>query len=598
MMKRSSAILSTVLSLVVCAVASALPAHPRLLVTQADWKKLPAKIESEPAIREIVRATLGRADIALKAPPLTHTLIGRRMLSVSRDALEQVLNLSTAWKVSGEKKYLDRCRELLLTVSAFDDWHPAHHLDTAEMQAAVAIGYDWLYDDLTPADRQTIATALLEKGLKTTFQNKSLRNQTNNWNQVCMGGMVLSAIALMDVEPALCTKALDEARTAIKVGMDGSYAADGAYSEGGGYWQYGTDFAILIVEALRSAGLPDAAIVSHPGFLESGRYVVQAYGTSGLLFDYSDSHAGPIGMSTAGIWMARANHSSTQRDFFLPSFLKINSKKPTRFLPLAAFWVPSSAEVTKDKLPLHFQGGGHSPVAFHRTGYGKDDLFLGIKAGMAAVPHGHMDAGSFVLDWAGQRWAEDLGSQDYNSLEQKGIKLFDMKQTSDRWTVFRMNNFSHNALTYNGQLHRVGGSALIVSSKGVPENETLVDLVAPLGLPKNASAKRSFTMNGELKTVTVIDILEGLNPGDKITWHLMTRAKAEKSDGGYTLELGGKQMNLNLSSPQSQSTTASPADPPPAEYDGPTHGMTRVFLNAVAGEDGKIAIKAVFSGQQ
>jgi hypothetical protein len=31
-----------------------------------------------------------------------------------------------------------------------------HFLDVAEMTMAVAIGYDWLYDDLSPASRAAI----------------------------------------------------------------------------------------------------------------------------------------------------------------------------------------------------------------------------------------------------------------------------------------------------------------------------------------------------------------------------------------------------------------------------------------------------------
>ena len=550
-------------------------------------------MEADPAVKEIVRATLASADSMLKAPPLTRTLTGRRMLSVSRDAIEMVLNLSTAWKVTGDRKYLNRCRAELLNLSAFEDWHPIHHLDTAEMQVAVAIGYDWLYDELSPEERKTIETALLEKGLKETFAYKSLQTRNNNWNQVCMGGMVLSSIALMDVEPELCEKALAEARTGIKVGLRGSYPPDGAYSEGGGYWQYGTDFAVLIIEALRSAGLPDAGIVSHPGFLESGRYVLQAYGPSGLLFNYGDSHERSMGLSMAGIWMAGANKSSALRDFFIPPFLKIKDGK-TRFLALTAFWMPTAAEVKEDTLPLHFLGGGHSPVAFHRTGYGKADLFLGIKAGKADVPHGHMDAGSFVLDWAGHRWAADLGSQEYHGLEQRGIVLFDMDQDGDRWTVFRLNNHSHNTLTYNGKLHLVGGESKILSSKGAPENETLLDMAAPLGLPKGATAIRRFTMDPKASTVSVTDSLEGLEPGDEITWQIMTRAVAVQRKDSFELRIGDERMNLALSSPQAVSSKASPADPPPAEYDKPTDGMTRISLSAVAGKDGRIAIKATF----
>lgn len=571
---------------------NAAPPHPRLLVTEADWEKLPARMEADTAVREVIRATIHRADSVLDAPPLTRTLTGRRLLHVSRDALQRTLDLATAWKVTGERRYFERCREELLNVCQFEDWHPVHHLDTAEMQTAVAIGYDWLYHELGAEDRKTIEVALLEKGLKETYAAKYLQTRRNNWNQVCMAGMTLSAIALMEVEPELSARALAEARSGVKFALPHSYPADGAYSEGGGYWAYGTEFSILIVEALRSAGLPDAGIVSHPGFLESGRFIAQVYGSSGLLFNYGDNRERKLGASMAGAWMARETQSAPLRNVFRPPFLKLNGKDHNRMLALTAFWLPPVEGGKENALPLHFLGTGHSPVAFHRTGYGKEDLFLGIKAGKADVPHGHMDAGSFVIDWGGQRWASDLGLQDYHSLEQRGIALFEMTPTSPRWKVFRLNNFTHNTLTYNGRPHDIDGAAVIVSSKGAPTNETIVHMGAPLDLPKGATATRNFKMNDG--SVAVSDTLGGLRPGDRITWHMITRAEVSARAGGFALGLGGKRMELDLSSPQTVSEKATPADPPTNDFDHANPGMTRLFLDAVAGADGKVEIRAVF----
>ena len=43
-----------------------------------------------------------------------------------------------------------------------------------------------------------------------------------------------------------------------------------------------------------------------------------------------------------------------------------------------------------------------------------------------------------------------------------GWKLFDAKQDSDRWRVYRLNNFSHSTLTLGSQLHNVGGMSVVV----------------------------------------------------------------------------------------------------------------------------------------
>ena len=215
--------------------AAEIPPHPRLLVTENDWKNLPSRMKAQPEVAAVIKACMARADSALKAPNLTYVLTGKRMLTVSREAVKRVLDLSTAWKTTGDRRYFDRCRSEMLSLCAFADWHPSHHLDTAEMQAAIAIGYDWLHADLSEADRKTISAALLEKGLKTTLADKRVVSRDNNWNQVCNGGMVLSAIALLDIEPELAQTALKEARINIPIALSAGYTPDGAYAEGAGY---------------------------------------------------------------------------------------------------------------------------------------------------------------------------------------------------------------------------------------------------------------------------------------------------------------------------------------------------------------------------
>ena len=44
-----------------------------------------------------------------------------------------------------------------------------------------------------------------------------------------------------------------------------------------------------------------------------------------------------------------------------------------------------------------------------------------------------MDAGSFIYERKGIRWAIDLGMQNYLSLESRGINLWDQSQEGQRW---------------------------------------------------------------------------------------------------------------------------------------------------------------------
>ena len=41
----------------------------------------------------------------------------------------------------------------MLYMAGYDNWNPEHFLDVAEMTMALSIGYDWLYEVLSPKNR-------------------------------------------------------------------------------------------------------------------------------------------------------------------------------------------------------------------------------------------------------------------------------------------------------------------------------------------------------------------------------------------------------------------------------------------------------------
>jgi len=51
-------------------------------------------------------------------------------------------------------------------------------------------------------------------------------------------------------------------------------------------------------------------------------------------------------------------------------------------------------------------------------------IFVGLHGGSNAFNHSHLDLGSFVLEALGQRWAVDLGADDYNLPGYFGGKRF------------------------------------------------------------------------------------------------------------------------------------------------------------------------------
>ena len=141
-----------------------------------------------------------------KQPPVEHVLIGPRLLDKSRTTLDRVSTLAGLYRLTGDKRYAERAKKELLTVAAFDDWNPSHFLDVAEMTNAVALGYDWLFDYLSPEERASFArrssTKGLEPGLAVYAKKSGWHTAVHNWNQVCNGGMTVGALAIADEEPA------------------------------------------------------------------------------------------------------------------------------------------------------------------------------------------------------------------------------------------------------------------------------------------------------------------------------------------------------------------------------------------------------------
>jgi hypothetical protein len=113
------------------------------------------------------------AESLLTQPPVEYKLEGRRLLGVSREALYRTLTLSATYRLTGDPRFAKRAVGEMEQIASFNDWHPAHFLDVAEMTTAMAFGYDWLYDQLTPEQRASIRQAIIEKGLQAAFEPKT-----------------------------------------------------------------------------------------------------------------------------------------------------------------------------------------------------------------------------------------------------------------------------------------------------------------------------------------------------------------------------------------------------------------------------------------
>lgn len=577
------------------------PTHPRILINANHWSVIKAKSESDPLLAQYLTQVLLGADQLLDAPPLERDQEGRRLLAVAREALGRITILSAARHLQDDPRYARRAEREMHQLAAFSDWNPSHFLDVAEMTAALAIGYDWLYEDLSPASRRTIREGIVRHGLVPGL--RAIRNGAwwttflNNWNQVCFGGLTLGALAVADEQPEIAREILHGARSGIQYGLS-IYAPDGVYPEGPGYWGYGTAYQCLMIEALASALGTSWDLEKSPGFLQSAIAQMHLTGPTGRYFNFSDGQEGSS-FQAPMLWFAKHLNQvelmQSQR-MLLADMLdslppESGRKKWLDILPVL-WWPEDSGRPDFASLPVAWLGNGPHPVAVFRTAWSDSDaLYLAGKGGRADISHAHMDAGSFILEANGVRWAVDLGMQSYHELEARGIELWDKTQHGDRWDVFRLNNRSHNTLTINNQLHRVDGAGHFTH---FDQGSAALDL-SPVFSGQADKVTRRFEIS-ETK-VTISDHLQGLEPGSKVRWTMATRARLEVGAAQAMLHQGGKCLKATLVEGSDGQLHATPADPPADDFNAPNPGTSLLLVDAIAPASGMLKIEMEFEPQ-
>lgn len=526
--------------------------HPRLMLPKGAEKQLLKQIEKDSVWRNIHALTLQEADRIITLPVNERIKTGMRLLAISLENLRRVFVLSYAYRMTGEEKYFKRAEAEMLKAASFSDWNPSHFLDVGEMTMALGIGYDWLYPKLSESSRKTIREAIINKGFVPSYDTAYnwFLDAEHNWNQVCNGGLTFGAIAIADEAPEWSQKILDRAIDRVRLPMR-NYAPDGGYPEGVSYWGYGTLFNVLMISGLESAFGTDYGLGQMPGFMQTGTFAMQMISPLGLQFNFMDNGEAPE-ESPALFWF----YNKTKDPALLCNQIATLKRDSThkflnnRVLPAIIIW-GAGAPMEQPVLPTqtYWIGNGHTPLCVMRSAWGDPNArFVGVKMGSPSINHGHMDVGSFVFEADSVRWALDLGREDYNDTETLGVDLWTMTQESQRWDVFKYNNFAHNTLTFNDKHQYMKGSAPIIDSSSNPQQPYVATDLTPVYVGQVQKAERAFSLVNNDYLVVEDKVTAGPHY-TRMRWTLATKAKPTLiSDNIVLLEQEGKKCYLKVDS--------------------------------------------------
>ena len=532
--------------------------HPRIFIRKADLGEFRQRVKSDPQMAAWYAGVKASAEKILKEPPVEHVLVGPRLLDKSRRALERMLALGTVYLVDGDTRMSERAKKEMLAVAEFADWNPSHFLDTAEMSNAFGVGYDWFYPALSDAERKTIRAAIIEKGLKpglVGFEKKAFWTKvTHNWAQVCNGGLSVGALAIGDTDPQIAAEIVSKCRPSFEHSME-TFAPDGGFPEGPGYWGYATLYTAFYLSATESALGTDFGNFAKPGFRETGLFRIHCAGPSGMSFNYADAGAG-TGSAPQMMLLARAfgiaayrEHQATFADSRPhPLNLIWGSTSPWQQKPAADAKLGKIAELPLDAF---FKG---VEVAFFRSSWNDAAaLWVGIKGGDNKANHSHLDLGSFVLDAQGQRWASDLGGDDYNLPGYFGNK---------RWTYYRLRTESHNTLLLDGENQDPAAKAPMTFHSGKDRSHCVIDLSAAWKGHASRVTRGLAMLNRS--AILVQDEVEAAKPVG-VAWSFVTSAKIDANGQKATLTIKDKKMVVRILSPESAKFEVLSCNPPPPQ---------------------------------
>ena len=601
------------------------PGHPRLIAPKHMWDCLEDRIHNDAYLTAWNYTIMQNATNYVDEDPVKYDVDGGLTLSgildVSRIVQQRIKAWAYAWRMTHDKKFSDRAyKEMQVaagnTSQPFGDgdkrWNPDHFLDTAEMASAYAFAYDWMYDAWNDQQKSYIIDWIvrfgLAQGLDMYNKGSAWWSQSSsgngNWNCVCNGGLVFSALAIQnDVQgdqksttDQILSKALDNAKNNC---MRAVYE-DGTWSETPNYWYFGTNAQARMVSALITATGSDQGLMDqNKNWAKTSEFHMYVTGNAGM-FAYGDN--GPNKFSTTANQLFLYSQLAKQPIYALFQRDRADAASD----PLSMFWYDSTPRGGFfNGLPLDrfFDNDQGSWVSMRSTWTDMSGNYVAMKASNMTghQTHGDLDAGDFVIDSLGTRFVGEYGSdnylaKDYFASEEDG---------ATRWKYFRKGTQGQNTLVIGKQNQNSSCKPNIkFESSNTKQNGdlgftpggdstvyTVADLSSCYGKQDNGAVQRGIRFVNGRRQVLVQD--EVKKQDKEIQWRVQTNATVTLSDDKKTatLEINKvidpnasiKQFTANIPPVKMKATILSPDN---AQFEaGPAYDKKSKMPNYYYGAD-------------
>ncbi len=564
--------------------------HPRLFVT--DWDVMRQKAESSDTYKTMKRNIISAAEGAVQAELTQYVRGSTGTINGATTNLKlNVIVLSAAYKLTGDVRYKDKLYAQLESAGNWPDWGHEEFLCCAHMNLAYAVAYDWLYHDWTQTERNNIKGWLMEKGLAPAilcyegFLPGAWPRRVSNWNNVCNGSNLIAALAIADSEPDVADYILRKAADGIPY-MYSELSEEGGYIEPLGYWDYGIRHMVKTMSALDTCLLPGQSLPKCLDFKDvvgmnnTGDFPIYFNGAS-LGFNYGD---GEDALRVSPILYYLATKYDKPHYAWYDRNMRETNPKVSELTNKNAVWGliwfdeahMQNAEFNfpLDKFYASQEKGASKALSMRSSWTDKDALIVMAMSGDADVGHGHHNAGGFVMDWAGMRWAHIYGRDvpGYASTPYDWDGYFSRSVEGGRYSYYHTRGEANNTIIANPQQNKVDMNLDYVThlEKHASSDSKAFGVINMTETNKDyISAMRGFMITDNRDTLIIQDEITANKPSEYY-WFMNTHADITVAPDGKSaiLEQKGEKMLMRITQgPADAKIGIRPAQPLPTSPD-------------------------------
>lgn len=351
----------------------------------------------------------------------------------------------------------------------------------------------------------------------------------NNWNAVCTGGVIGSALYMEPyLQGSVVAKMIERAFRSLEIYLSG-FDAEGGSSEGPGYWHYGFLWYTILADLLYKRFDGQIDLLAGNRIRTIARFPVETNMSGRRFVNFSDSHEEQtMEQGLLGYLAVKCE---------LPALAALGAQMPPpQPGPLVEtlrnlYWPYPTTLETEVEIPSRSYFTGMTWM-IARNG----DLVLAVKGGNNGEMHNQNDVGNFIIHFRDESLIPDIGigrySKDYFG--------------PNRYTILECSSRGHNVPLVNGLEQGTGKqfAAQVLSSEddsltlemkdAYPPEANLESLVRTVGLHRS----------GKYGMVTLHDRYRFSTPGtfEEVIW---TYANPEQLSPGKIM-LHGKQGELLL----------------------------------------------------